>query len=91
MVWWCVWCVVFVLGGFRLGGCLCEVAMLRKVVDISLEYWVLMVVEREKIFSSALCSCSVWCWWRIDVRWDTRSRSPIPLGVLGTTEPRAAC
>ncbi len=30
--------------GFRLGGGLCEVAELRIVVDMSLEYWVLMVV-----------------------------------------------
>ena len=44
--------------GFRLGGGLCDVAMSRIVVDTSLEYWVLIVVEREEIFSSTLCSCS---------------------------------
>ncbi len=62
---------------FRLGGVLCDVAMLKMVVDTSLEYWVLMVVEREEIFSSTLCSCSVWYWWRMHVRWDMRLWSPV--------------
>ncbi len=63
--------------GFRLVGGLCDVAMSRIVVDTSLEYWVLMVVEKEEIFSSTLCSCSMWCWWRMEVRWDMQSRTPV--------------